>query len=204
MIKRTKFNVSILGEMSVGKTCIVNSLKGMEFDENQIATIGVDDVIDEAVFDNQVYKCKIFDTAGQERYKSISSKTIQIADGFLIVFSVDNIKSFECLISWIQDIEEKVNRSEKIIILIGNKIDIEGEKRVIGNEKATAFAKKYKMKYFETSAKTGFRIKEAFHTLYEDIYELNKKLNKNENIKITGDDIQKKGDDKKDKGKGCC
>ena len=184
MIKRTKFNVSLLGDATVGKTCLVNSLKGLGFDENQIATIGVDDVIDEAKFDNKTYKFKIFDTAGQERYTSISTNTIQLADGFFLVFAVDNKNSFERITFWMQNIEEKVQINHKVIIIIGNKIDVQGDKRVVSNEEALQFAKKYKLKYLETSAKTGFRVKEAFKTLYEDIYELNKKLDNNDNIKL--------------------
>ena len=60
-------------------------------------------------------------------------------------------------------------------MLIGNKIDMENERQV-SHEEASNLAKIYKIKYFETSAKTGFRIDEAFHTLYEDIYNLNKRL----------------------------
>ena len=198
MIKRTKFNVSLLGDTSVGKTCLVNSLKGLGFDENQIATIGVDDVIDEAKFDNKMYKFKIFDTAGQERYTSISTNTIQLADGFFLVFAVDNKNSFDRITFWMQNIEEKVEINHKVIIIIGNKIDVQGDKRVVSNEEALQFAKKYKLKYLETSAKTGFRVKEAFKTLYEDIYELNKKLDKNDNIKLSEEDNK---NNKKVKGK---
>ena len=197
MIKRTKFNVSLLGDTTVGKTCLVNSLKGLDFDENQIATIGVDDVIDEAEFDNKIYKFKIFDTAGQERYKSISTKTIQLADGFFLVFAVDNKNSFERITFWLQKTEEKVQINQKVIIIIGNKIDVEGNKRVVSKEEAIQFAKKYKLKYLETSAKTGFRVKEAFKTLYQDIYELNKKLGQNDNIKLGEEDNKNKSKEKK-------
>ena len=203
MIKRTKFNVSLLGDTSVGKTCLVNSLKGLGFDENQIATIGVDDVIDEAKFDNKMYKFKIFDTAGQERYTSISTNTIQLADGFFLVFAVDNKNSFDRITFWMQNIEEKVEINHKVIIIIGNKIDVQGDKRVVSNEEALQFAKKYKLKYLETSAKTGFRVKEAFKTLYEDIYELNKKLDNNDNIKLCEED-NKNNNKLKGKKKSIC
>lgn len=203
MIKRTKFNVSLLGDATVGKTCLVNSLKGLGFDENQIATIGVDDVIDEAKFDNKMYKFKIFDTAGQERYTSISTNTIQLADGFFLVFAVDNKNSFDRITFWMQNIEEKVQINHKVIIIIGNKIDVQGDKRVVSNEEALQFAKKYKLKYLETSAKTGFRVKEAFKTLYKDIYELNKKLDNNDNIKLNEED-NKNNNKLKEKKKTIC
>ena len=191
MIKRTKFNVSILGESSVGKTSMINNLKGYEFDPFQIATIGVDDFSDEVEFENKKYKFKIFDTAGQERYKSISTNTIQLADGFLIVFSVEDKNSFELLDKWINSINEKVDIKTKIIILAGNKADIDDDKRQVSREEAENYAKSKKLLYFETSAKSGLNIKEAFNKLYEDIFNLNKKLIEKENIELTKEDKDK-------------
>ena len=197
MIKRTKFNVSILGESTVGKTSMINNLKGYEFDPFQIATIGVDDFSDEVEFENKKYKFKIFDTAGQERYKSISTNTIQLADGFLIVFSVEDKNSFELLDKWINSINEKVDIKTKIIILAGNKADIDDDKRQVSREEAENYAKSKNLLYFETSAKSGLNIKEAFNKLYEDIFNLNKKLIEKENIELTKEDKNKNKKKKK-------
>jgi small GTP-binding protein len=192
MIKRTKFNVSLLGEASVGKTCMINSLKGFPFDENQIATIGIDDVMDQAKFENNSYKFKIFDTAGQERYRSISTQTVQLADGFLIVFAVDSKQSFERVNYWIETIADKVSINQKALILVGNKCDVDENKRQVTKEAAEEFAASNKMKYFETSAKTGAKIKEVFKQLYKDIYILSKKLDKKEgdNFKLDDDVVE--------------
>lgn len=197
MIKRTKFNVSILGESSVGKTSMINSLKGFEFDPNQIATIGVDDFTDEAKFENKEYKFKIFDTAGQERYKCISTNTIQLADGFLIVFSVTDKKSFELLDKWINNINDSVDINSKILILAGNKADIEDDKREVSREEAENYANLNNFLYFETSAKSGLNIKEVFNKLYEDIFNLNKKLTDRKNIQLTKEDKNKNKKKKK-------
>ena len=197
MIKRTKFNVSILGESSVGKTSMINSLKGFEFDPNQIATIGVDDFIDEAKFENKEYKFKIFDTAGQERYKCISTNTIQIADGFLLVFSVTDKKSFELLDHWIKNINDLVDIKSKILILAGNKADIDDDEREVSREEAENYANQNNILYFETSAKSGLNIKEVFNKLYEDIFNLNKKLTDRKNIQLTKEDKNKNKKKKK-------
>jgi len=197
MIKRTKFNVSILGESSVGKTSMINSLKGFEFDPNQIATIGVDDFTDEAKFENKEYKFKIFDTAGQERYKCISTNTIQLADGFLIVFSVTDKKSFELLDKWVNNINDSVDIKSKILILAGNKADIEDDKREVSREEAENYANLNNFLYFETSAKSGLNIKEVFNKLYEDIFNLNKKLTDRKNIQLTKEDKNKNKKKKK-------
>ena len=190
MIKRTKFNVSILGESSVGKTSMINNLKGYEFDPVQIATIGVDDFNDEVEFENKKYKFKIFDTAGQERYKCISTNTIQLADGFLIVFSVEDKNSFELLDKWMNCINETVDIKTKIIILAGNKADIDDDKRQVSREEAENYAQSNKLNYFETSAKSGLNIKEVFNKLYEDVFNLNKKI-VNHNIELTKEDKDK-------------
>ena len=180
-IKRKKFNLSILGEKTVGKTCLVESLLGKPFNESRIATIGIDTISHKFKIDGKEYVFKIFDTAGQERYNSVAATTIKIADGFLLVYSVNNKESLEKINIWIQNIEDFVNRKEKVLMLVGNKIDI--KERTISKEEGMAFAKERNMKYFETSAKTGFGIKEAFNQIFNDIYELNKKGEENQKSK---------------------
>ena len=212
-IKRTKFNVSLLGEGHVGKTCIVSVHSGREFDENTLMTVGLENVIDTYKIEGTDYKFKIFDTAGQERYRSISTQTIQIADGFLLVFSVDDKASFEHIGYWLNVIEENADIKKKVIIIVGNKIDLEN--RAVTNEEAANFAKERKLKYFETSAKSGIGINEVFKELYEDIYKKfkeNEELNKDENtgkgesnIKLENNntDNQDKKKKKKEKGSFC-
>ena len=146
--------------------------------------------MDTATFDGIDYKFKIYDTAGQERYRSISKSTIKITDGFLIVFSVANKKSFELINYWYESIQEVIDIKKKVLILIGNKIDLPD--REVSNEEALEYAKAKNMKYFETSAKTGFGIKEAFKELYQDIYELFKKSKEKSNNNIELENKQKK------------
>ena len=184
-IKRKKFNVSLLGESEVGKTRISNNYLGKDLDEFTLSTIGIESYMDTAEFDGTEYKFKIYDTAGQERYRSISKSTIKITDGFLLVFSVNNKKSFELINYWYESIKEVIDIKKKVVILIGNKIDLPN--RQVTNEEAVAFAKSKNIKYFETSAKTGFGIKEAFKELYQDIYDLfksTKEKAENNNINL--------------------
>ena len=207
--------MSLLGESEVGKTCMANVLTGIGFNEKNITTIGMDKFIDKAIIDGQEYKFKIFDTNGQERYNSITDTTIKLADGYLLVFSIDKRSSFEKVQHWIDVIENSVDMRTKAAILVGNKID--KKDREVTNEEALSFAKARKMVYLETSAKTGFQIKEAFNKVYEEIYRLNigkdnsqndngnnsndnnKKNNKIQgNIEINRKDFKKRGDKK------CC
>ena len=169
-IKKLKFNVVVLGEQSVGKTSIISRLKGKEFEDTTLSTAGIDYYIDDKIIEGVKYKFKIFDTAGQERYKSIAGSTIKLADGFIIVFAIDNKKSFEQVQYWINRVEEEVDLSKKPLILVGNKMDLE---RVVPKDDVDNFTKPKFLKYLETSAKTGNNIREIFDTLYNDIFQLN-------------------------------
>ena len=172
-IKRKKFNISLLGESEVGKTRITNCYLGEEIEEINLSTIGMESYLDVAKFDGEEYKFKIYDTAGQERYRSISKSTIKITDGFLLVFSVANRQSFTLIDYWFNSIKEEIDVKKKVIFLVGNKIDLEN--REVSNEEAVNYAKMKDILYFETSARTGFGIKEVFQQLYQDIYTLFKK-----------------------------
>ena len=183
-IQRMKFNVCLLGESHVGKTCIASVFTGHPFDINAFTTIGLENYIATEKFDGKEYKFKIFDTAGQERYRSIALSTINLSDGFLLVFAVDDRSSFETLEEWIKSIENKCDISKKVLILVGNKVDI--EKRQVKNEEAVAFANSKKIDYFETSAKTGFGIQEIFHKIFESIYKKYKEIEQLEKLENEG------------------
>ena len=209
-IKRRKFNVILLGEKLVGKTCLIHSLTE-KFDENQITTFRVDYIIHKAIIDGKEFEFKIYDTAGQERYDSISTSILKKMDGFLLVFSVDNKKTLDKISKWVDNIEDNVDRNEKVLILVGNKIDI--NRREVTNEEGMNFANERNMKYFETSAKTGFGINEAFNQIFQDIYELDEKMkanqqkenvNQNDNQRNEKIEINKKNHNEKIKKSKCC
>ena len=181
-VKRTKFNIILLGESRVGKTCLVTSLTKGAFMDTGLLTAGIDFHIVEKEFEGKKYKFKIFDTAGQERYKSISKSSIKLADGILLIFAVNNKNSFEKINSWIDSIKDEVNEFQKSIILCGNKIDVEN--REISYKEGLEFAETHRFKYFETSAKTLKGVQEVFEEMYKDIYDANKKM-ENTNIEIT-------------------
>ena len=184
-IKRKKFNVSLLGEAQVGKTSIFSVKSGFPFNPNQLATVGIENFLDKEIFNGTQYIFKIFDTAGQERYNTIVASTTKVADGYVLVFSVDQKSSLDKITAWYKYLEDNVNIKEKGIVLIGNKIDI--KEREVSKEEGENFAKSLNIKYFETSAKDGIGINEAFKYIYKEIYELNEKAgledeNNNEEI----------------------
>jgi small GTP-binding protein len=183
IIKRLKFNVIILGEAQVGKTSMISNLKGNKFEESGLSTTGIDFHNDEATFDGNKYKFKIFDTAGQERYRSISSQQIKVADGFMVVYAVNLPNSFEQIRWWVDTIEEETDITKKPVMLVANKVDVNDRK--ITHDEGYEYACSRKIKYIETSAKTGYNIKEAFNELYKDIYNIGK-----DDIKLTEENIK--------------
>ena len=196
-IKRLKFNVIILGEGQVGKSSMISTLKGNKFEETGLSTTGIDFYNDEAIFDGNKYKFKIFDTAGQERYRSISSQQIKVADGFMVVYAVNLPQSFEQIRWWIDTIEDETDITKKPVMLVANKVDI--KERIITHNQGYEYASSRKIKYIETSAKTGYNIKEAFNELYTDIYNIGK-----DDIKTTEENIKiRQSLNKRKKGRRC-
>ena len=190
-----KFNISLIGESNVGKTSLVQVLTGNEFSDDMLSTIGIVNIHINKIIEEKNYRFNIFDTAGQEKYNSLSSSTIQIAHGILLVFSVDNKDSFNHIDNWYKVIEECVDPKEKVIYLVGNKNDLEN--REINENEAKKFADSHNMKYFETSAKTNTGLNEVFDEICLDIYKLDKKLKEEkkrqrENIKLQKEIAKKK------------
>ena len=198
MKKNTGFKISLLGESTVGKTSIVNAYSKNQFSYNTVQTTGIVSFMKKKQFDNKEYKFKIFDTAGQERYKSLSNTTIQIADGFFMVFAVDNKESFYKIIDWINFIEDNVDLEEKALYLIANKIDVESEVRQVTKEEGEKFANSKNAKYFETSALKNEGINEAFEEIFKDIYQMHKQSNnRNSNFNLDMKNINNQNNKKK-------
>ena len=176
-IKRRKFNICLLGESLVGKSSIINRYKNNEFEES-LMTMYFSPYILKKTFNNIEYTFKIFDTPGQERYRSFSNTYLKISDGFFMVFAVDNKESFERGISWIKDIEDYFNLEEKVLFLLGTKIDVKPEEKQVTKEEVEEIAKSMNIKYFETSARTKEGINEAFEEMFKDVLE-QYKMNRN-------------------------
>ena len=187
-IIRTKFNISLLGEGEVGKTSLISVYSGNSFTFDTLKTVGIDNYIFNEKIDGENYKFKVFDTVGQERYRSIANSTIRVADGFLLVYSVDNRKSFELLNVWLNTISQQCDINTKVLFLVWNKIDV--EKREVSNEEAITFAKNRNLLYYETSAKSGFGIKDTFQKLFNSVYEKCKELDKKESDQNNNDNKQ--------------
>ena len=181
-----KCQLLIIGNSIVGKTSILTKYTTKSYNENYLATVGLDFFTKDETIDNKIIRIKIWDTAGQERYKAITKCFFQRAQGIIIVFDVTNRKSFDDLKIWIDSINSQSQLTEDLenmpIIIIGNKIDI--PKRVIDKETAMNFAKEQNFDYYETSAKTGEGVDNAIRELVKKVMAYNTKKNGRDNLKL--------------------
>ena len=183
-VTNRKIDITMLGESHVGKTALVQRYlyynvryysDDYKFEEK--ATIGIDVSIKKIEKSpTEVIIAKIWDTAGQEKYRSLTTKSFEKTDGILLVFDLSDRKSFESVHFWVDSINEVSNVSV-ITFLVGNKVDLV-ETRIVTKNDAMKFAAEHKMKYYETSAKDNIQVTEVFETLIEEIYNRpNKKKN---------------------------
>ena len=128
---------------------------------------------------------QIWDTAGQEKFRNINASYYKGANGILVVYDITNKESFEGLTSWLIEIEK--NSSKDVYkLLIGNKNDLEEKRQVTYNE-GKEFSSINGMEFFETSAKTAYKVQDAFDLLTKDIMKIvtkEKNLGKKENKPI--------------------
>ena len=172
------FKIVLIGDTSVGKTNILSKYLTDEFDAKSKATVSVEFSVKNFKIENNIVKVQIWDTAGEERYRSITNAYYKGAKGSLLVYDITNKKSFENVEKWISDL--KANADEDIsMILLGNKTDLE-DKRVVTTEEGKNKAEFYNLTFMETSALNGNNIQEAFNELIMDVYKRNHELLENQ------------------------
>ena len=161
--------VALLGDSSVGKTAICNSLMNIEFSQDMLSTIGSDKLETKFPLKNgNEIKLILWDTAGQERFRSVALKAIKAVQGIVVVFDVTVRKSFENIDSWLEEI--KNNFTNPSLVLFGNKVDMDKEKWEVTKEEVEQYAKKMNLQYFETSAKTKKGLNEGFSYIVNESY----------------------------------
>ena len=170
-----KLKLILIGDSGVGKTSLLNRYIGEQFIPNQPCTINSDFKIKSIRIDELTFaEIIIWDTCGQERYRSMTRQYFQDAHGIILVYDVCDKRSFADLNVWLEEIKKNSIKENISIILCGNKIDLKF--RNISFEEASAFAKNNDILYCETSCKEGFNIETAFEKLIKDIIE---KMNRN-------------------------
>ena len=187
------FKILLLGDSGVGKSSLLLRYTKNEFISDLRSTIGVEFALKYLTVDNFQLKVQIWDTAGMERYRSITNAYYKGAKGVIVVYDICRQKSFENVDKWIDDFKSKAD-DDAVILLIGNKSDLD-EKREVSKEEAESKAQKNKFGFMETSAKDNNNVQKAFETLFHEIV----KIYKNKNNIEFNDNKGGDGEIKKDK-----
>ena len=217
------FKLIVVGDSGVGKSCLTMKATKDIFENDYSPTIGFEFYTFIIKIKEKIIRLQIWDTCGQEVYRSLINGFYRNSSLAILLYGINNIKSFQNLELWLNDI--KVNSNPDIkIFLVGNKKDLE-EKREVPIDKAKTFYKEHNLHYFlETSAKTGFNVQKllikAANVLYEESKKLelrislsksendnnsNNNANNNNNIKLAQeDDIVVDFNEKNVKRKKCC
>ena len=188
-----------LGDSMVGKTCLILRFIENLFTSNYLSTIGFD--LKKKLIkleNNEKIKLLIYDTAGQERFKSLSRNYIKKADGIMVIYDITNKETFKNVENWIICAKEEMKKNIPIY-LVGNKADLE-EDRKISYEEGKSLSEQYGLKFYETSCQTGDNVEKCFTDLAQDLYDIQKKEKEKEN----GDNNIKIETKKSAKKKKCC
>jgi len=161
------FKITIIGNSGVGKSSILLRFTDDDFEEGQPCTIGVDFKTKNIKLDERVISLSIWDTAGQEKFRSLTSSYYRGTHGIILVYDVTKRSTFTDIKHWLDEVDNYATNPEVIKLLIANKIDMPD--REVSKDDGLKFAKKMSMLYIECSAKTKVGIQQAFEELVQKI-----------------------------------
>ena len=164
-----KLKLIVVGNQGTGKSCILNRFINETFDEKYQATIGLDFQSKNITIHDQDVRLIIYDTAGQEKFRSLIPMYIREAQIILLVYDISDKDSFDAMPNWIQEVKEVLNK-EVVFALIGNKMDLESQRK-ISYEEGKKLAEKNNFVFQEVSAKTGKNFENLFEVqIFETVY----------------------------------
>lgn len=165
----TEYKLVVVGAGGVGKSALTIQLIQNHFVDEYDPTIE-DSYRKQVVIDGETCLLDILDTAGQEEYSAMRDQYMRTGEGFLLVFAVNNAKSFEDIAMYREQIKRVKDADDVPMVLVGNKCDL--QMISIDPKEARDVAQNYNIPYVETSAKTRMGVDEAFYTLVREIRRL--------------------------------
>ena len=163
------FKIIIIGDLASGKTNILSKYLTNTFEPNSTPTIGVEMKVKDFKIKEDLVKAQFWDTAGQEKYDSLTTSYYKGAKGALIVYDITQKSSFDKIESLLKKLRDNSNKNVSVI-LVGNKCDLEDNREVL-KEDGEELAQKLKIKFMEVSAKTGENLDKLFQNLIDEVYE---------------------------------
>ena len=175
-----KFNIMIIGDDKVGKTSILKKFGNINEEEKSKFT-RVENYNKEFKYKDNIYLFRLWDTVSKDKFNSISKAFYQKADCIILICAINDRESFLNINKWIDNIKNNIELEHIEMILIGNKCDLEDERQV-GLDEIVKKGEDFKIESFETSAKTGEGVGDAFETLFtkvlKKVYQNNKRSKK--------------------------
>ncbi len=200
------FKMIVIGDAGVGKSCLTSKASKGIFEETYAATIGFEFLAFNVKINDKVVKLQIWDTCGQEIYRSLISSFYKNSSLAMMVYAINNKESFTHIESWLKEVKLQSNPDVKIF-LIGNKSDLE-EERKVSKEEANIFKEENGINFFsETSAKSGINAKEVFIEAAKLLYSEHLKYKENKRKKVMDNNniiLPKKLNKNTRKKGGCC
>jgi Ras-related protein Rab-1A len=173
------FKLIIIGDTNTGKSCLLQRFADDSYTNEFISTIGVDFKVKTITINDKMIKTQIWDTAGQDRFRSITNSYYRGVHGIIISYDITNKQSFVNIERWMRNVKDFVS-DNAVKILIGTKSDLE-EKRKVSKKELEDLANELDMKYIETSAKDNKNVDELFIIICKEI--LNNMTEKLENLR---------------------
>ena len=196
--KTNHFKILILGDHAVGKSCFIIRYTDDTFQDVYLSTIGMDCKYKDINLENgKSIRLQIWDTAGQDRFRSLTKNLYKGASGIILIYDISQRKTFDNVKGWIESIKEEVS-SKVVIVLVGNKID-KIEEREVKKVEGEELAEELKLPFYECSALTGENINNAFLGLARKLVETKEKV-ENRGEKLTKVPVK----DTNNKKKPCC
>lgn len=190
-----------IGESGVGKTCIISRFTKNDFSLNHLATIAIDFKLKRINVRDKTIKLQIWDTAGQERFNTLTTGFFKGSDGILVVYSITDRNSFDCVNKWMTQIKSS-SPSDVKVILVANKSDCISE-RVVSTDEGIQMAQQYGLPFFECSAKSGDNVPQIFEKIGDLVLDrLVLKKKELDSVNNMHDLLEK--DPEEETKKGCC
>ena len=203
------FKMIVIGDAGVGKSCLTNRASKNKYTSDYSPTVGFEFLTFTTNIDNKLIKLQIWDTCGQEVYRSLITNFYRNASLAMLVYAINSRDSFLHINQWLKEVRIQSHPDVKII-LIGNKKDLENERNVT-YEEAQKFKEENQILYFEeTSAKTGINAKEVFSEAAKILLKEHSNYRVRPKTETIADEIEKEiipqklENNTKKRNKGCC
>lgn len=186
-----QFKIILLGDSGVGKTSIINQYIKNEFSDELPATVGVEFQPKYITVNGERIKLGIWDTAGQEKFRTLARQFYRNVDGVVMVYDITRVESLNNIDEyWIQQLQENATNSYQII-LVGNKSDLKDKcdpNKIVTTEMGQNMARKYSTLFVEASAKTADHVQNAFEELINRINTDNNTVEQTHGVELNNTD----------------